>query len=63
MGLFEAKKDNDNVTQRFAGGGYVKQYKDSTTERVRFIKTREALDLDGPSTKAASGVRENKEAF
>lgn len=51
MGLLGAKKDNGKVTQRFADGGYLKQYKDGTTERVRFTKTREVHDFDGPRGK------------
>ena len=47
MGLFGAKKDNGKVTQRFADGGYLKQYKDGTTERVRFTKTREVQYTKG----------------
>ena len=42
------KKDNGTVTQRFADGGYEKKYKDGTTEKVRFTKTREVHDFDGP---------------
>ena len=53
MGLFGTKKDNGKVTQRFSDGGYVKQYKDGTTERVRFTKTREVQDVDGPHGKAS----------
>ena len=51
MGLFGATKDKGKVTQRSADGGYVKQYKDGTTERVRFTKTREVHEFDGPNGK------------
>ena len=57
MGLFGAKNDNGKVTQRFADGGYVKQYKDGTMERVRFTKTREVYDFDGPRGKASISSR------
>lgn len=61
MGLFGGKKDKGKVTQRFSDGGYEKIYKDGTTERVRFTKTREVHDFDGPRGKASiSGVRESK---
>lgn len=61
MGLFGGKKDKGKVTQRFSDGGYEKIYKDGTTERVRFTKTIEVHDFDGPRGKASiSGVRESK---
>ncbi len=53
MGLFKEKKDDGKVTQRFADGGYLKKYKDGTTERVRFTKTRGVHDFDGPRGKAS----------
>lgn len=51
MGLFKSKKDNGKIVQRFADGGYKKVYKDGTTERVRFTKTREVHDFDGVNGK------------
>ena len=57
MGLFGAKKDSGKVTQRFADGGYVKQYKDGTTERVHFTKTREMHDFDGSHGKASTWTK------
>lgn len=51
MGMFGSKKDNGKVTQRFADGGYEKKYKDGTTEKVRYTKTREVHDFDGPHGK------------
>lgn len=53
MGLFGKGKDKGKVTQRFSDGGYEKKYKDGTTERVRFTKTREVHDFDGPRGKAS----------
>ena len=53
MALFKTKEDNGKVTKTFADGGYEKQYKDGTTERVRFTKTREVHDFDGPYGKAS----------
>lgn len=53
MGLFSGKRDEGKITQRFADGGYEKKYKDGTTERVRFTKTREVHDFDGPRGKAS----------
>ena len=53
MGLLKAKKDNGKITQKFADGGYMKQYKDGTTERVRFTKTRVVHDFDGSRGKAS----------
>lgn len=53
MGTSEIKKDTGKITQRFADGGYVKEYKDGTTERVRFTKTREVHDFDGPRGRAS----------
>ena len=50
MGLF---KDNGKIAQRFADGGYEKKYRDGTTERVLFTKTREVHDFDGPRGKAS----------
>lgn len=45
--------DDGKVTRTFADGGYEKKYKDGTTERVRFTKTREVHDFDGPRGKAS----------
>ena len=42
----EAKRIKD-----YADGGYLLKYDDGTTERVRFTKTREVHDFDGPSGK------------
>ena len=53
MGFFGEKKDKGKVTQRFADGGYEKKYNDGKTERVRFTKTREVHDFDGPRGKAS----------
>ena len=48
-------KNNDEgkVTRTFADGGYEKKYADGTTERVRFTKTREVHDFDGPRGRAS----------
>ncbi len=46
-----SKKDKGKITQRFADGGDEKKYKDGVTERVRFTKTREVHDFDGPRGK------------
>ena len=62
MDLFGSKKasictsqqnNNDNgiITKKYSDGGYLKQYNDGTTERVRFTKTREVHDFDGPKGK------------
>lgn len=53
MGIFKEKKDNGKIIERYADGGYKKTYKDGTTERVRFTKTREVHDFDGPRGKAS----------
>ena len=53
MGLSGEKSDKGKVIQRFADGGFLKKYKDGTTERVRFTKTREVHDFDGPRGKAS----------
>ena len=50
MGLF---KDKGKITERYDDGGYLKKYRDGTTERVRFTKTREVHDFDGPRGKAS----------
>lgn len=42
------KKDSGKIVDFFKDGGYKKEYKDGTTERVRFTKTREVHDFDGP---------------
>ena len=46
-------KDNGEIIRRFLDGGYEKKYMDGTTERVRFTKTREVHDFDGPRGKAS----------
>ena len=48
-----SRKDNGKVVERYADGGYKKTYSDGTTERVRFTKTREVHDFDGPYGKAS----------
>ena len=53
MKQYDAKKDNGKITKTFSDGGYVKAYKDGTTERVRFTKTREVHDFDGPRGRAS----------
>ncbi len=53
MGLFSRKDDKGKITKKFDDGGYEKKYKDGTTERVRFTKTREVHDFDGPRGKAS----------
>lgn len=49
--MFGKKRDNGKITERYDDGGYLKKYKDGTTERVRFTKTREVHDFDGPRGK------------
>ena len=63
MDLFGSKKasacsskgnNNDGIiTKRYSDGGYLKQYNDGTTERVRFTKTREVHDFNGPKGKGS----------
>lgn len=53
MGLFRKKPDKGKITERRSDGGYTREYKDGTIERVRFTKTREVHDFDGPSGKAS----------
>ena len=55
MGIFSSKKGTESgkVTRRFPDGGYEKKYENGTTERVRFTKTREVHDFDGPNGKAS----------
>ena len=48
MSLFNKKKDNGKITKTYPDGRYEKKYKDDTIERVRFTKTREVHDFDGP---------------
>lgn len=53
MWLFGGKKDNGKVTQRYSDGGYLKEYKAGTTEKVQFAKTREVRVFDGPRGKVS----------
>lgn len=48
MGLFNSK-DNGKIVEKYNNGGYLKKYKDGTTEKVRFTKTREVHEFDGPN--------------
>lgn len=60
MATKNTKRDDGKVIQRFEDGGYIKKYKDGTTERVRFTKTREVHDFDGPRGKASIWSRKNQ---
>ena len=51
MTMSKKPADNGRVVQRFGDAGYIKEYRDGTTERVRFTKTREVHDFDGPNGK------------
>lgn len=52
MGLFgNLFKDRGKVVERGDDGSYTRKYKDGTTEKVRFTKTREVHDFDGPGGK------------
>ena len=51
--FFKKREDKGKITKRFSDGGYLKIYKNGTTERVRFTKTREVHDFDGPNGKAS----------
>jgi len=53
MANYNRDTDPGVVTKRFSDGGYEKKYRDGTTERVRFTKTREVHDFDGPRGKAS----------
>ena len=46
-----SKNDKGKVVKHYSDGGYKKEYADGTTERVRFTKTREVHDFDGPKGK------------
>lgn len=43
-----SNKDDGKMVKLYSDGGYKKEYQDGTTERVRFTKTREVHDFDGP---------------
>lgn len=60
MGLFGSKKDSGKIIQKFSDGGFLKKYKDGTTERVRFTKTREVHDFDGPRGKMSVWSKRKK---
>ncbi len=53
MGLLNSKHDNGKVVKKFSDGGYLKTYKNGTTERIRFTKTREDRDFDSPFGKVS----------
>ena len=55
MSLFRRrpKEDKGKVVKKFSDGGYLRLYKNGTSERVRFTKTREVHDFDGPFGKVS----------
>ena len=53
MGVLSNKNDDGKIVKKFSDGGCLKAYKNGTTERIRFTKTREVHDFDGPFGKVS----------